>query len=174
MADALFGDVNPGAKLPVTVIRDAGQIPFFYNHKPSARRGYLFDDAAPLFPFGHGLSYTSFEVGKPSLSAPSIAPDGNVTVTVDVTNSGKRAGDEVVQLYIRHLDASVTQPVKALKGFERVTLAAGETRKVSFTLGPKAFRIWNLEMKEVVEPGRVEIMAGNSSTNVKSATLVIG
>jgi len=107
------------------------------------------------------------------LSAPSITSDDNVTVTVDITNTGKRAGDEVVQLYIRHLDASVTQPVMALKGFERVTLAAGETRKISLTLGPKAFRIWNLEMKEVVEPGRVEIMAGNSSAKVQSAILTI-
>jgi beta-glucosidase len=155
------------------VIRDVGQIPFFYNHKPSARRGYLFDDAAPLFPFGHGLSYTSFEIGKPALSTSSITPDGNVTVTVDVTNTGKRAGDEVVQLYIHHLDASVTQPVMALKGFQRVTLAPGETRKISFTLGPKAFRIWNVAMQEVVEPGRIEIMAGNSSAKVQSAILTI-
>ena len=173
IAEALFGDINPGAKLPVTVIRDVGQIPSFYNHKPSARRGYLFDDAAPLFPFGHGLSYTSFEVGKPALSATSITPDGTITITVDVTNTGKRAGDEVVQLYIRHLDASVTQPVMALKGFQRVTLAPGETRKTGFTLGPKAFRIWNVAMQEVVEPGRIEIMAGNSSANVKSTTLII-
>ncbi|MEG3152270.1 glycoside hydrolase family 3 N-terminal domain-containing protein [Sphingomonas sp. ZT3P38] len=173
MADALFGDVNPGAKLPVTVIRDSGQIPSFYNHKPSARRGYLFDDPAPLFPFGHGLSYTSFTVGAPQLSATTIARDGNVMVSVEVANSGARLGDEVVQLYIRHLDASVTQPVMALKGFERVTLAPGERKTVRFTLGPKAFRIWNVAMKEVVEAGRVEIMASNSSANLKSTTLVI-
>jgi beta-glucosidase len=173
MAEALFGDVNPGAKLPVTVIRDAGQIPFFYNHKPSARRGYLFDDAAPLFPFGHGLSYTSFTVGAPQLSATSIAPDGNVTVSVEVANSGALSGDEVVQLYIRHLDASVTQPVMALKGFERVTLAPGAGKTVRFTLGPKAFRIWNVAMKEVVEAGRVEIMTGNSSAKVQTAILTI-
>ena len=126
-----------------------------------------------MFPLGLLLSYSIFEFGNPVVCTPSITPDGNVTVTVDVTNSGKRAGDEVVQLYIRHLDASVTQPVMALKGFERVTLAAGETRKVAFTLGPKAFRIWNLAMKEVVEPGRVEIMAGNSSAKVQSAILTI-
>ncbi|MFA6117802.1 MAG: glycoside hydrolase family 3 N-terminal domain-containing protein [Sphingomonas sp.] len=173
MAEALFGDVNPGAKLPVTVIRDAGQIPFFYNHKPSARRGYLFDDAAPLFPFGHGLSYTRFTVGAPQLSATTIAPDGNVTVSVEVANTGALSGDEVVQLYIRHLDASVTQPVMALKGFERVTLAPGARKTVRFTLGPKAFRIWNVAMKEVVEAGRVEIMTGNSSAKVQSAILTI-
>jgi beta-glucosidase len=173
MADALFGDINPGAKLPVTVIRDAGQIPSFYNHKPSARRGYLFDDATPLFPFGHGLSYTSFTVGAPALSTTTIPAGGNVTVSVEVANTGARAGDEVVQLYIRHLDASVTQPVMALKGFERVTLAPGERKTVRFTLGPKTFRIWNVAMKEVVEAGRVEIMAGNSSARVQSAILTI-
>ncbi|CUS44143.1 Beta-glucosidase [hydrothermal vent metagenome] len=173
MAEALFGDINPGAKLPVTIVRDAGQIPFFYNHKPSARRGYLFDDAAPLFPFGHGLSYTSFTVGVPVLSAATIAREGTVTVSVEVANSGTRVGDEVVQLYIRHLDASVTQPVLALKGFERVTLAPGERRTMRFTLGSKAFRIWNLAMKEVVEPGRVEIMVGNSSAKLQSAILTI-
>ena len=173
MAEALFGDVNPGAKLPVTIVRDAGQIPFFYNHKPSARRGYLFDDAAPLFPFGHGLSYTSFTIAAPVLSAPTIAPDGNVTVSVELANSGFLSGDEVVQLYIRHLDASVTQPVMALKGFERVTLKPGERKTVSFTLGPKTFRIWNVAMKEVVETGRVEIMVGNSSAKVQSAILTI-
>ncbi|WEK02645.1 MAG: glycoside hydrolase family 3 N-terminal domain-containing protein [Candidatus Sphingomonas phytovorans] len=173
MADALFGDINPGAKLPVTIVRDAGQIPFFYNHKPSARRGYLFDDAAPLFPFGHGLSYTSFTVRAPTLSASTIARDVSVIVSVEVANTGARAGDEVVQLYIRHLDASVTQPVLALKGFERITLAPGERRMVRFTLEPKAFRIWNVAMKEVVEPGRVEIMVGNSSAKLQSAILTI-
>ncbi|WP_443025254.1 glycoside hydrolase family 3 N-terminal domain-containing protein [Sphingomonas sp. QA11] len=173
MADALFGDINPGAKLPVTIVRDAGQIPFFYNHKPSARRGYLFDDAAPLFPFGHGLSYTSFTIGAPALSAATIAPDGSVIVSVEVANNGARVGDEVVQLYIRHLDASVTQPVLALKRFERITLAPGERRMVRFTLGPKAFRIWNVAMKEVVETGRVEIMVGNSSAKLQSAILTI-
>lgn len=173
MADALFGDINPGAKLPVTIVRDAGQIPFFYNHKPSARRGYLFDDAAPLFPFGHGLSYTSFTVRAPTLSAATIARDGSVIVSVEVANTGARAGDEVVQLYVRHLDASVTQPVLALKGFERITLAPGERRMVRFTLEPKAFRIWNVAMKEVVETGRVEIMVGNSSATLQSAILTI-
>jgi beta-glucosidase len=173
IAEALFGDVNPGAKLPVTVVRSVGQVPDFYDHKPSALRGYLFDTTTPLFPFGHGLSYTRFEIGTPRLSAARIARDGQVTVSVDVANRGERGGDEVVQLYIRHLTASVTQPVMALKGFERVTLAPGEARTVRFTLGPADFRIWDAAMAERVEPGQVEIMAGNSSAAVKTTILEI-
>lgn len=173
IAAALLGEVNPGAKLPVTVVRNEGQVPFFYNHKPSARRGYLFDDKAPLFPFGHGLSYTSFDLGAPTLSTPRIARDGSVTVSVEVANTGARSGDEVVQLYIRHKTASVTQPILELKGFERVTLAAGERRTVRFTLGQKALRIWNRDMREVVEPGEVTILAGGSSAALKEATLTI-
>jgi beta-glucosidase len=173
IAEALFGDVNPGAKLPVTVVRSVGQVPDFYDHKPSALRGYLFDTTTPLFPFGHGLSYTRFEIGTPRLSAARIARDGQVTVSVDVANRGERGGDEVVQLYIRHLTASVTQPVMALKGFERVTLAPGEVRTVRFTLGPADFRIWDAAMAERVEPGQVEIMAGNSSAAVKTTILEI-
>jgi beta-glucosidase len=173
IAEALFGDVNPGAKLPVTVIRNPGQVPYFYNHKPTARRGYLFDELAPLFPFGHGLSYTSFEIGAPVLAAPRIAVDGEAQVSVEVRNTGDRAGDEVVQLYIRHKSSSVTQPVLELKGFERVTLAPGEARRVRFALGPKAFRIWNREMKEAVEPGEIEIFAGPSSAVLKGTTLSI-
>ncbi|WP_448501654.1 glycoside hydrolase family 3 N-terminal domain-containing protein [Sphingomonas sp.] len=173
IAEALFGDVNPGAKLPVTVIRNPGQVPYFYNHKPTARRGYLFDDLAPLFPFGHGLSYTSFEIGAPVLAASRIAPDGEAQVSVELRNTGNRAGDEVVQLYIRHKSSSVTQPVLELKGFERVTLAPGEARRVRFALGPKAFRIWNREMKEAVEPGEIEIFAGPSSAVLKGTTLTI-
>lgn len=174
IAEGLFGDVNPGAKLPVTVIRNEGQVPFYYNHKPTARRGYLFDDAAPLFPFGHGLSYTRFEVGAPVLSTPRIAPDGSVQVAVDVANVGERPGDEVVQLYIRRRSASVTQPVLELKGFERVTLAPGERRRVTLTLGPKSFRLWNRDLQEVVESGEVEVLAGPSSAMLRGATLTIG
>ncbi|MGK6320547.1 glycoside hydrolase family 3 N-terminal domain-containing protein [Sphingomonas sp. DT-204] len=173
IAEALFGEVNPGAKLPVSVVRHAGQIPLFYNHKPSARRGYLFESTAPLFPFGHGLSYTSFDIGKPVLSSASIPRDGRVTVSVEVRNTGARAGDEVVQLYVRHLTPSVTRPAMELKGFRRVTLAPGEARTVTFTLGPEHFRIWNAEMREVVEAGQVAIMVGNSSAAVQSATLAI-
>ncbi|WP_336958125.1 glycoside hydrolase family 3 N-terminal domain-containing protein [Sphingobium aquiterrae] len=173
MADILFGDVNPGAKLPVTVARDAGQIPVFYNRKPSARRGYVFEEIEPLFPFGYGLSYTRFEMGAPRLSAPKIGVGGDVTVEVDVRNVGDRAGDEVVQLYVHDQVASVTRPIKELKGFERVTLAPGESRTVRIALGPDAFTLWNLDMEEVVEPGLFDIMAGPNSRDLKSVTLEI-
>jgi beta-glucosidase len=173
MADALFGDVNPGGKLPVTVVREEGQIPFFYNHKPSARRGYLFADMSPLFPFGFGRSYTTFEMSEPRLSASRIGVAGTVTIEVDVTNSGQRAGDEVVQVYVHDQVASVTRPIKELKAFERVTLQPGERRTVRFTLGPEAFRMWDIDMNEVVEPGLFDILAGPNSEDLKSATLEI-
>lgn len=173
MAEALFGRSNPGAKLPVTVARSAGQIPLFYNHKPSALRGYLFDTTAPLFPFGHGLSYTQFALGPPQLSASDIARDGTVDVRVDVANVGGREGDEVVQLYIRHVASSVTRPVLELKGFERLHLLPGERRTVRFRLGPKTFRIWDIDMRETVEPGAVEIMTGNSSAALQAVRLTI-
>ena len=173
MADVLFGAVNPGAKLPVTVARNAGQIPIFYNRKPSARRGYVFEDISPLFPFGFGLSYTTFQIGKPHLSAPRIGTQGQVTVSVDVRNTGTRAGDEVVQLYVHDPVASVTRPIKELKGFERVTLAPGETRTVSFTLGPDAFSLWDLDMVERVEPGLFDIMVGSDSQTLQTVTLDI-
>lgn len=173
MADILFGDVNPGAKLPVTVARDAGQIPVFYNRKPSARRGYVFEDIESLFPFGFGLSYTRFEIGAPRLSAPRIGVGGEVIVEVDVRNMGERAGDEVVQLYVHDRVASVTRPIKELKGFERVTLAPGESRTVRFTLGPDAFALWSLDMQEVVEPGQFDIMVGPDSRTLQSVMLEI-
>ncbi|RIJ32678.1 glycoside hydrolase family 3 N-terminal domain-containing protein [Henriciella mobilis] len=173
MADVLFGDYNPGGKLPVTIARSVGQLPLVYNHKPSALRGYLFDTTEPLYPFGYGLSYTTFDISAPTLSSATIGVDGEVTVTVDVTNTGDMAGDEVVQLYIRDLVASVTRPVKELRGFERVTLQPGETKTVSFTLGEKDFRFWNKDMERIVEPGEFEIMTGSSSADTQSVTLSV-
>jgi beta-glucosidase len=173
MAEALFGLVNPGAKLPVTVVRDAGQVPYFYNHKPSARRGYLFADKSPLFPFGHGLSYTSFEIGEPRLSSSRIVAGDIAELVVEVRNTGTRAGDEVVQVYVRDQLASVTRPVKLLKAFRRVTLAAGEIRELRFELGPGAFAFWNADMQEVIEPGLFDIMVGPNSVDLRSTVLEI-
>jgi beta-glucosidase len=174
MADVLFGAVNPGGKLPVTIPRNVGQLPMFYNAKPSARRGYLFDTTVPLFPFGFGLSYTSFEIGVPVLSADRIATEGSVTVSVPVRNTGARGGDETVQLYVHQAVGSVTRPVKELKAFERITLSAGEQKTVTFTLTPEAFRMWNIAMQRVVEPGDFDIMVGGNSVDLKSAVLHIG
>src|SRR6185436_1137755 len=158
IADALFGRVNPGGKLPVTVAREVGQLPVFYNHKPSARRGYLFSEVSPLYPFGYGLSYTTFAIGEPVLSAATIRPGQGVTVRVPVTNSGSRTGDEVVQVYLRDEVSTVTRPVKELVGFERVTLQPGETRTVEIAIRPDSFALWNREMARVVEPGEFTIM----------------
>jgi beta-glucosidase len=173
MADVLFGDVNPGGKLPVTVPRHVGQLPMYYNYKPSSKRGYLFDTTEPLYPFGWGLSYTTFELGAPQLSRSRIGPDGSVDVEVSVRNTGRVAGDETVQLYVRDLVASVTQPVKELKGFERVTLAPGERTTVRFTLTPETFRMWNDRMERVVEPGEFEIMTGPNSVELESVILTV-
>jgi beta-glucosidase len=174
MADVLFGAVNPGGKLPLTIPRGVGQLPMFYNAKPSARRGYLFDTTAPLYPFGFGLSYTTFEIGAPKLSSDHISVDGSVTVSVPVRNTGSRDGDETVQLYVHQLVGSVTRPIKELKAFERVSVAAGATKTVTFTLTPESFRMWNIEMQRVVEPGAFELMVGPSSVDLKTAVLHIG
>jgi len=174
VADVLFGDVNPGGKLPVTIPRSVGQLPMFYNFKPSAHRGYLFDSVEPLYPFGYGLSYTSFEIGAPQLSDQRIGVSGSVTVSVAVRNTGARAGDETVQIYIHQRTSSVTRPVKELKAFQRVTLAPGESKTLTFLLTPEAFRMWNVAMQRVVEPGAFDIMAGPNSVDLKSALLAIG
>jgi beta-glucosidase len=174
VADILFGDVNPGGKLPVTIPRSVGQLPMFYNYKPSAHRGYLFDSVEPLYPFGFGLSYTSFEIGAPRLSSDRIAANGSVTVSVPVRNTGARAGDETVQVYVHQLLSSVTRPIKELKAFERITLNPGESKTVTFVLTSEAFRMWNASMQRVVEPGAFEIMAGPDSVDLKTVLLNIG
>jgi len=173
LAEALFGDTNPGGKLPLTFARNVGQLPLYYNHKPSARRGYLFDDKSPLFPFGFGLSYTDFDIGAPQLSAVEIKADGSVKVSVVVQNTGERAGDEVVQLYIRDKVSSVTRPVKELRGFRRVSLQPGERQKIEFTLDSQALSLWNSAMQRVVEPGEFEIMVGPNSADLKTVTLKV-
>ena len=175
MADVLFGDANPGGKLPVSIPRSVGHVPVFYNHKPTARRGYLFDTTEPLWPFGFGLSYTSFELSDLTLDRDRVAPDGTVEVSVDVTNTGPVAGDEVVQLYIRDRIASVTRPVKELKGFERVSLAPGETATVRFMLTAEHLALWDRSMARVVEPGLFDVMVGpNSADLITTAFEVTG
>ena len=173
LAHILFGDANPGGKLPVTIPRSVGQLPLFYDQKPTAHRGYVFSSKDPLYPFGFGLSYTSFTLGAPQLSAAQIKAGQPVRVSVEVRNSGSRAGDEVVQLYVHEAVASVTQPVKQLKAFRRISLAPGQSTTVRFTLDRSAFELWDEHMKRVIEPGRFEIMAGDSSTTLKTATLEI-
>jgi len=173
VAKVLFGDVNPGGKLPVTVARDVGQVPVFYNYKPSARRGYVLDTIAPLYPFGFGLSYTTFAYSNLRVSAKQIPATGRARVSVDVRNTGSRAGDEVVQLYIRDEVSNATRPVKELRGFQRVSLAPGETRTVSFDVGPEHLSYHGAGMKRVVEPGTFQLMVGGSSADLQSVSLVV-
>jgi beta-glucosidase len=173
LTDVLFGRFNPGGKLPVTVARSVGQLPMFYNHKPTARRGYLFDTITPLYPFGFGLSYTSFDIGAPRLTRPAVANGQNAQVSVDVANTGHRAGDEVVQLYVRDDAGSVTRPVIELKRFQRVTLQPGERRTITFELTPDDLALWNPQMNRVVEPGTFTISAGPNSVDLKSTTLTV-
>jgi beta-glucosidase len=173
LADVLFGDYNPAGRLPITVPRSVGQLPDYYYMKPTAKRGYLFADKSPLYPFGFGLSYTTFGYANLRVTPAAIAATGTVTVQVDVTNTGKRAGDEVVQLYIRDEVSSVTRPVKELRGFERVPLQPGETSTLSFKLGPEALQFYNRDMKRVVEPGKFMVMVGPNSVDLKSATFEV-
>jgi beta-glucosidase len=173
-ADLLFGRANPGGKLPVSIARSVGQLPIFYNHKPSARRGYIDGSTRPLYPFGFGLSYTTFAISAPRLAKSGIAVGESTTVEVDVTNTGKRAGDEVVQIYIRDDVSSVTRPVLELKAFKRVTLQPGEKRTLSFDIKPSDLWFYNTDMQRVVEPGSFTIHAGPDSVNLKSVRLMVG
>jgi beta-glucosidase len=181
-ADVLFGDVNPGGKLPVTFPRVVGQVPIYYNHLNTGRppdansrftSKYLDVPWTPQFPFGYGLSYTQFKITNLQLSETQIKTDGTLRISVEVENAGKRVGDEVVQLYIRDMAASVARPVKELKGFKRVTLKPGEKQRVEFTLGPEHLGFYNREMKFVVEPGEFKVMVGSSSEDVIEKNFVV-
>ena len=173
VSDVLFGDVSPSGKLPITLPRSVGQLPVYYYHKPSAKRGYLFAKTEPVYPFGYGLSYTTFAYDDLCLTPETIGVDGQATVRVDVTNTGERAGDEIVQLYIRDQVANVTRPVKALKGFHRVSLEAGETKTVEFLLTPDLLAFPNKEMRWQVEPGLFSVMVGSSSERLNAVTLEV-
>ena len=173
VADVLVGDVCPCGKLPITIPRSAGHVPAYYNYKPSARRGYLFDSADPLFAFGFGLSYTSFRFASPRLERTEIGIGESTRVLVDVTNTGARRGDEVVQLYIRDVVSSVTRPVKELKGFKRVTLEPGETARVGFEITPELLAFYDIDMLFRVEPGEFRLMVGSSSRDADLQTMTL-
>jgi beta-glucosidase-like glycosyl hydrolase len=175
-ADIIFGDVNPSGKLTITVPRSAGQLPMFYNYKPSAQfMDYISQEISPLFHFGYGLSYTKFRYGAPRPCMQVIKKGGTAKVTVEVTNTGKVAGDEIVQMYIRDVVSSVTRPVKELKGFRRISLKPGEKKKVIFDIGFEELAFHNIDMKYIVEPGKFEVMVGSSSRDedLQKAELVV-
>jgi len=166
VAEVLFGDVNPSGKLPLTVARSVGQLRMIYNHKPSAYfHKYADEKKTPLYPFGFGLSYTNYTYGKPTLSNTSLNKENTITVTVEITNSGMVDGEEIAQLYIRDNVSSVTRPVKELKGYQRVALKAGETKKVNFSLNVESLAFYDINMNYCVEPGIFTIMTGSSSNS---------
>jgi beta-glucosidase len=173
VAEVLFGESNPGGKLPMTVPRSSGHLPAYYNHKPSARRGYLFDEVSPLYPFGYGLSYTTFAFKNLRLEKKKIGRDACTRALVDVTNTGKRAGSEVVQMYIRDLVSSVTRPVKELKGFKKITLAPGASETVALDITPELLAFYDINMKFLVEPGDFEIAVGHSSRDADLQKIVL-
>lgn len=182
IADVLFGDVNPSGKLPVTFPRAVGQIPIYYNHMNTGRppdaknkytSKYLDVPWTPLFPFGFGLSYTQFKITNLNLSAERIAANGQLTVTVDIDNVGQRAGDEIVQLYIRDVAASMTRPVKELKGFQRVTLQPGQRTQVRFQLTREHLGFYNRQMNFVVEPGEFKVMVGSNSEELNEKSFQV-
>jgi beta-glucosidase len=178
VADVLFGDFNPAGKLPATFPRATGQIPIYYNHRNTGRPAdsadhytskYLDAPWTPLFPFGYGLSYTTFEYTNLTLSSTTIAAGDSLAISVDVANTGDRGGDEVVQLYLRDDVASVEEPVKALKAFKRVGFRAGDKRTITFRIGPDAMALYDRQMRRVVEPGTFTVYVGTNSDSVLSA-----
>ncbi len=175
VADVLFGDFNPGGKLPISIPRSVGQVPTFYNHKPSARRGFLWDDISPLYAFGFGLSYTTFEFENVRLEKKKIGLKGSTRVLVDIRNTGKMAGTETVQMYIRDLVSSVTRPVRELKGFKKILLQPGEKKTVALDITRESLAFFDINKKFVVEPGDFEIMVGNSSrlADLQKLTLTV-
>src|SRR2546423_7173065 len=181
LADVLFGDVSPSGKLPVTFPCVVGQVPIYYAHKNTGRpsstakytSNYLDVPWTPLYPFGFGLSYTTFTYGMPRLSAARLSPGDTLKIEVEVTNAGRRTGEEVAQLYIQDLVASVTRPVKELLRFQRVTLRPGETATLRFALGASDLAFYDLAMRRVVEPGTFKVFVGGSSADVREAAFTL-
>jgi beta-glucosidase len=173
LADIISGDVNPAGKLPMTFPRSAGHIPLHSRAKKSQQRGYLFSDPGPQFPFGHGLSYTTFAYSTPIVDPPVIGQREETTVSVKVTNSGDRSGREIAQCYIADCVASVTRPVQSLAAFSPVDLRPGESKTVTFRIGSRQLEILDRDMKPVVEPGEFEVRIGGSSATVVSATFAV-
>jgi beta-glucosidase len=173
VADVLFGNYNPGGKLPITFPKSVGQLPIYYNQKPSAIHRYVSESENPLYTFGYGLSYTTFEYSNFNLSNKYINSNGEIKATVDVKNTGNYDGDEVVQLYINDVYSSVTTPEKTLKGFKRIFLKKGETKQVEFVLTAEELSLWNREMKNVVEAGDFQVMIGGNSSNLQKLSFKV-
>jgi len=180
IADVLFGNYNPSGKLTATFPQVVGQIPIYYNHKNTGRpySGVLLDKYKsryldvtndPLYPFGYGLSYTTFSYSQPQLSKTAIAPTETLEVKVDVKNTGNYDGEEVVQLYVQDMAGSITRPVKELKGFQKIFLNKGESKTVTFRITPEDLKFYNNDLEYVLEPGEFKVYVGTSSQDVKAA-----
>ena len=181
----LFGDKVPSGKLTATMPKSVGQIPLYYNHLNTGRplkegkwfskftSNYLDIDNDPLYPFGYGLSYTTFKYGKPTLSSNTMTNNETISVSVDITNTGNYDADEIAQMYIRDLAASVSRPVKELKGFERISIKKGETKTVTFTITPEDLKFYNQELEYKNEPGEFEVMVGPNSKDVQTLTFTL-
>ena len=185
IADVLFGAYNPSGKLTMTFPRNVGKVPIYYNYKNTGRpqdltkptqkfrSNYLDVVNTPLYPFGYGLSYTTFSYGPVQLSKTSMRPNEKITATVTVTNNGNFDGEEVVQLYMRDMVGSVTRPVKELKDFQKIMLRKGESRQVTFTITEEKLKFWNSDLKWVSEPGAFKLFIGTNSDNVKEANFTL-
>jgi len=181
IADVLFGDVNPSGKLSATFPQNVGQIPIYYSHKNTGRpleegkwftkfkSNYLDVSNEPLYPFGYGLSYTTFDISAPKLDKTTMNAGESIIVTSTVKNTGLKDGEEVIQLYIRDMVGSITRPVKELKGFQKISLKAGESKQVTFTLRENDLKFYNANLDFVAEPGDFKVFVGNSSENVKES-----
>jgi beta-glucosidase len=168
VADVLFGDYNPAGRLPITFAMSEGQLPLYYNHKPTGRGDdYLDLTGHPLFPFGYGLSYTTFEYSSLEIEPTEIGQNGKAIVRCKVRNTGSRRGDEVVQLYIRDVLASVARPIIQLAGFQRVSLAPGEEKTVTFALSEDQLKMLDKDLRWVVEPGAFRVLVGASSRDIR-------
>ena len=168
VADVLFGDYNPGGKLPITFPRHSGQFPFYYNHSVTkTRANYIDMPGTPLYEFGYGLSYTKFEYGNLHIDPKETGPEGKIDITLDVKNTGARKGDEVVQLYINDEISSTSKPAKELKGYERIGLEPGEKKTVKFKLLPEDISLFDRNMNFIVEPGTFKVMVGSSSEDIR-------
>jgi beta-glucosidase len=168
VADVLFGDSDPGGRLPITFPLSEGQLPLVYNHKPTGRGDdYLDQTGSPAFPFGYGLSYTEIEYANLVIDPVQSTPGGEIRVRADIRNTGERTGEEVVQLYVRDVLASVARPVMELKGFRKIRLEPGASTTVEFTLPAQKLAMLDSEMRWVVEPGAFRIMVGRSSRDIR-------
>jgi beta-glucosidase len=173
LANVLFGKVNPSGKLAITIPKSAGELPAYYSRQPSRMRSYVYEVNEPIYPFGFGLSYTTYSYGKPTLDKTTISKTENITVTVPVSNTGKVAGEETVQLYIRDVISSGSRPIMELKDFTKVKLNPGETKNVTFTITPEKLMFYNYELKKVLESGDFNVMVGPNSTNVQTVKFTV-